>query len=111
MGNTLRRARARQKAEEALRQAQSCFAEIGATPWRELAAASLHDSGEVRPESVLTRTERRVAELVATGNSNREVAATLVVSVRTVEGHLAAIYRKLAVTGRTALTAKLSGPS
>ena len=110
LGNTLRRARARQKAEDALRQARSCFTEIGAIPWRAMAAASLRDSGEVRPESVLTRTERRVAELVATGSSNREVAATLVVSVRTVEGHLAAIYRKLEVTGRTALTAKLAAP-
>ncbi|HEY4018996.1 MAG TPA: AAA family ATPase [Pseudonocardiaceae bacterium] len=108
LGNTLRRARARQKAEDVLRQAQSCFAEIGATPWRDLAAESLRRSDGARPDSVLTPTERRVAELVATGSSNREVAATLVVSVRTVEGHLAAIYRKLEVTGRTALTAKLA---
>lgn len=107
LGNTLRRARARQKAEEALRQAESCFAEIGATPWRTMAAGSLRSSSGARADSVLTPTERRVAELVATGSSNREVAATLVVSVRTVEGHLAAIYRKLEVTGRTALTAHL----
>lgn len=107
LGNTLRRARARQKAGEALRQAESCFAEIGATPWQRMAAESLRRSTGARPDSVLTPTERRVAELVATGSSNREVAATLVISVRTVEGHLAAIYRKLEVTGRTALTAHL----
>ena len=108
LGNTLRRARARQKAEEALHQAQSCFAELGANPWRAMVAASLRRCEGARPETLLTPTERRVAELVATGSSNREVAATLVVSVRTVEGHLAAIYRKLEVTGRTALTAKLA---
>jgi DNA-binding CsgD family transcriptional regulator len=115
LGNTLRRARARQKAEDALRQAESCFAEIGAKPWRAMAAESMRRSDGARqdgagPESVLTPTERRVARLVATGGSNREVAATLVVSVRTVEGHLAAIYRKLEVTGRTALTVKLAAP-
>jgi DNA-binding NarL/FixJ family response regulator len=108
IGNTLRRARARQRAAEALRQAESCFAGIGATPWRDMAVESLRRSEGARVEGPLTPTERRVAELVATGSSNREVAATLVVSVRTVEGHLAAIYRKLEVNGRTALTAKIA---
>jgi DNA-binding CsgD family transcriptional regulator len=48
----------------------------------------------------LTRTERDVAMLVAQGCSNRDIADRLVVSRRTVESHMGAIYRKLAVTTR-----------
>ncbi|MBP2322982.1 DNA-binding NarL/FixJ family response regulator [Kibdelosporangium banguiense] len=55
-----------------------------------------------------TETETKIAELVATGLTNREVAAQLFASVRTVEGHLAAVYRKLGVRSRTELTRLLS---
>lgn len=51
----------------------------------------------------LTSTERRVAELVAAGASNRDVATELVVTLRTVEQHLTNAYRKLGVAGRHAL--------
>lgn len=57
----------------------------------------------------LTSTERRVAEMVAAGASNRDVAAELVVTLRTVEQHLTSAYRKLGVTGRRALERAL-GP-
>lgn len=106
LGRVLRRNRAGQPdAVRVLREAEACFATIGAHPWREQ-AADLVDRAPSSPDP-LTAAERRVAEMVATGRTNRQVAADLVVSVRTVEGHLAAVYRKLDVSSRSALTAKL----
>jgi DNA-binding CsgD family transcriptional regulator len=51
----------------------------------------------------LTQSERRVAELATAGATNREIAARLLITVRTVETHLTSLYRKLGVAGRTAL--------
>ena len=48
----------------------------------------------------LTRREREVATLAARGMSDRDIAATLFISVRTVESHLATCYRKLGVSSR-----------
>ncbi|QMU77517.1 AAA family ATPase [Streptacidiphilus sp. PB12-B1b] len=62
------------------------------------------DPGErVGGTTELTPSERRVAELVAGGATNREVAAVLCVSVKTVEGTLSRVYRKLGVRSRTGL--------
>lgn len=55
----------------------------------------------------LTRRELEIATLAAKGMSDRDIAAVLVVSVRTVESHLAAVYRKLEITSRRALRAAL----
>lgn len=52
--------------------------------------------------------ERRVAELAAAGRTNAEIAGELYLSVRTVESHLAATYRKLGVRSRTELAARYS---
>jgi DNA-binding NarL/FixJ family response regulator len=54
-------------------------------------------------EGALTPTERRIAELVATGLSNKEVAAELFVTVTTVESHLSKVYAKLGIRSRTQL--------
>jgi DNA-binding NarL/FixJ family response regulator len=51
----------------------------------------------------LTATERQVASLIAAGATNRDAAAALFVSVRTVETHAASVYRKLGVRNRTEL--------
>ena len=60
----------------------------------------------------LTPTEARVAELVAVGSTNREVADALFVSVHTVEANLKRIYRKLGIRSRTELASALrSRPS
>jgi DNA-binding CsgD family transcriptional regulator len=59
----------------------------------------------------LTPTERSVAELVATGKSNKEVAAQLFVTPRTVEGHLTRIYAKLGVRSRAELAHRMSVPT
>ena len=57
-----------------------------------------------RPEA-LTRRERDVLRMLAQGHSNAEIAAALVLSVRTVESHVASIYSKIGVSGRTARAA------
>ncbi|MDV7241808.1 MULTISPECIES: protein kinase domain-containing protein [Rhodococcus] len=53
------------------------------------------------PRSALTRREREVAELVAKGKTNREIASTLVITVRTAQGHVEHILTKLGFTSRT----------
>lgn len=57
----------------------------------------------------LTEVESTVAGLVARGSSNREIAAALFVSVKTVEATLTRVYRKVGVRSRTQLSARLSG--
>ncbi len=56
----------------------------------------------------LTAAEQRVADLIVSGATNRDAAAALFVSVRTVETHVASIYRKLGVRTRTELARALS---
>ena len=55
----------------------------------------------------LTPSERRVAAMAAGGMSNREIAQTLFLTVKTVETHLSAAYRKLDIAGRSGLAAAL----
>jgi DNA-binding CsgD family transcriptional regulator len=57
----------------------------------------------------LTEGERRCAELAATGMSNREVAAALFISPKTVEANLARVYRKLAISSRAELGSRMRG--
>jgi DNA-binding CsgD family transcriptional regulator len=59
----------------------------------------------------LTVSERRVAELAASGMSNREIASQLFVTVKAVEWHLSNVYRKLGIRSRTRLTESLSSPA
>ena len=60
-----------------------------------------------QPESELTPVEERIAALVAAGQTNKEVAGALFISVRTVEGHLGHVYQKLGVRSRTELARQL----
>ncbi len=83
---------------------------LGAALWAEKTAAELaRIPGRGRASSELTETERRVAELVADGLSNKEVAARLFVSVRAVEANLSKVYAKLGVRSRSQLAARLRG--
>ncbi|WP_435748244.1 LuxR C-terminal-related transcriptional regulator, partial [Nocardioides sp. SYSU DS0663] len=61
--------------------------------------------------AVLTPGERRVAQLAADGLTNRQIAETLVVTVKAVEWHLSHVYRKLGITSRTRLAATLGAPT
>ncbi len=63
------------------------------------------EPGPLDPSPELTRRERQVADLVATGLTNREIAATLYLSVRTVEVHVDHILTKLGFSTRTRLAA------
>lgn len=106
-GVVLRRAGHRSDARTELEQARAVFAELG-TPIQERQATAELDSigGRRRSEVELTAVERRIADLVAAGQTNREVAAVLFTSVRTVESHLGRIYRKLGIRSRTELAAR-----
>ncbi|WP_346125431.1 LuxR C-terminal-related transcriptional regulator, partial [Micromonospora coerulea] len=110
-GEHLRRARRRVDAREHLRTALALFEDLGATPWAERAAQELRASGEtarrrdVTTANELTPQERQVAALVRQGLSNRNVAAQLFVSPRTVDFHLRNCYSKLGVSSRAELTA------
>lgn len=103
-GQTFRRFKQRGRARELLEEALAVFEELGAVPWATRARAELARIG--RPGSAadgLTETERRLAELVAEGLSNQEVAERAFVSVKTVEANLTRIYRKLGVGSRVGL--------
>ena len=109
LGSAQRRARQRSASRETLTSALAIFEELGAGLWAEKARAELgRIGGRSRSTGELTPTEERVAELVAEGKSNKEVAAELVVSVHTVEAALTSIYRKLDVHSRTEMAAKLA---
>jgi DNA-binding CsgD family transcriptional regulator/tetratricopeptide (TPR) repeat protein len=104
LGQTWRRRRDRTQARRALRESFERFTVMGATPFADQARNELDRVDPARAGAALTAAESRVAQLVATGLANREVAAQLYTSVRTVEGHLGAVYRKLGVRSRTELT-------
>jgi DNA-binding CsgD family transcriptional regulator len=103
-----RRAKRRGSAREAATKALEVFDALGAALWAERAAAELaRIPGRGRASGELTETERRVAELVAQGLSNKEVAAALFVSVRAVEANLSKVYAKLGIRSRTQLVRRL----
>jgi DNA-binding CsgD family transcriptional regulator len=87
-----------------LEQARRGFEELEAVLWVERTDEELRRVG-LRPRAPagLTPTERKVAQLVAAGRTNREVAAELFLSVNTVEAYLTRIYRKQGVRSRTEL--------
>ena|SRR6266508_5430439 len=98
-------------AVETLNASAAAFDEIGVPRWAERARDEAGRVGLYPTTSTLTGTERRVAELVASGRSNQEAAAELFLSVKTVEANLTRIYRKLSVRSRTELANHLSSGS
>ena len=103
-GATLRRLKRRRDARESLEQARAIFEEMGARLWAEKARAELARIGGRAPSAgALTPTEQRVAELVAEGRSNKEVARELFVTVKTVERNLSRVYEKLGIRSRAEL--------
>jgi len=89
----------------ALQEALAVFTRVGARPWiAEVTAVLSTVDSTTQP---LTATESRIAALVRDGASNREIAAQLYLSVKTVEATLTRIYRKLQVRSRTQLSSRL----
>ena len=104
-----RRVKQRAAARATLERSLELFDELGAALWAEQAAAELaRISGRGPASAELTETERRVAELVAEGLSNKEVAARLFVSVRAVEANLSKVYAKLGIRSRTQLASRMA---
>jgi DNA-binding CsgD family transcriptional regulator len=113
LGVACRRAGARTDAEPALREGLQLAAAMGAVPLVEAARHELRALG-LRPRRLavtgpesLTPTERRVAELAASGLTNRQVAEALFVTVKTVETHLGRVYAKLGIGARAELAARI----
>ncbi|MBA2476285.1 MAG: helix-turn-helix transcriptional regulator, partial [Actinobacteria bacterium] len=104
LGAAHARSGARRRAAEALRDAQRIFGELGTAAWQERAEDELRRAyPRPRRDRELTSAEEHVAALVASGRTNREVAAQLFTTVKTVEAHLTRIYRKTGVRSRTEL--------
>ncbi|MEU8142552.1 AAA family ATPase [Nonomuraea sp. NPDC048901] len=112
-GEWLRRGRRRSDAGVRLRAAMDRFAALGANPWAERARTELaatgaradlpEPGGQARPLDTLTPQELQVVRLAATGATNRQIAAQLFLSPRTVGFHLYKAYPKLGVSSRTDL--------
>ena len=111
LGSAQRRAGKRRAARESLGQALAIFDQLGAAIWMQRTRTELARIGgrAAAGRGQLTLVERRVAELVADGRTNKEVAAELVVTVRTIESTLTKVYAKLGVRSRTELARSLSG--
>jgi DNA-binding CsgD family transcriptional regulator len=114
-GERLRRAHRRVDAREQLRAALETFDALGSRSWAQRAHAELTASGEHArrrdpfAEEQLTPQELQLALIVAEGATNKEAAARLFISPKTVEAHLGSIYRKLGLRSRTELASRLVG--
>ena len=108
-GRVRRRAKQKRAAADALSRAASGFERVGAPTWAARARRELERVGLRRVAAdELTPSESRVAELAASGLTNREIAKAAFVSVKTVEANLARAYRKLGIRSRTELAARIA---
>jgi DNA-binding CsgD family transcriptional regulator len=117
LGAMLRRRNRRTEARELLREALDAAHRVGAARLAAQAETELRATG-ARPRRVvltgldsLTASELRIAELAGQGLTNREIAQTLFVTARTVEGHLTSVFRKLQVASRNELGPVLAAGS
>ena len=109
LGHVLRRLAHRHDARAALGEALAQFEQLGARHFEAAAREELKHVGGRPPagEHELTGTEERIARLVASGLSNKEVAAELYLSVSTIEAALTRVYRKLGLSSRSQLAQAL----
>jgi DNA-binding CsgD family transcriptional regulator len=108
LGSLQRKEQHKRVARETLEHAVEIFERLGARLWLEKARSELRRIGG-RPGSddQLSETERRIVALVVAGRRNSEVAAELSLSPNTVAWNLSKVYRKLGVTSRTELAARV----
>lgn len=117
LGASLRRSGRRTESRAPLRQALEWATDAGARPLAEYARTELLAAGGRRRSAAaagvqsLTPSERRVAELAVAGLSNRDIARTLYVTMKTVEVHLSNSYRKLGIKARAQLPAEFTETS
>lgn len=100
LGTAYRRMRRRADARGVLEQAAEILERLGSPGWAQRTRQELGRIGGRRRTGRLTPAEQRVAELVSQGKANKQIAAELVVTVGTVEGHLTQIYATLGVRSR-----------
>jgi DNA-binding NarL/FixJ family response regulator len=104
LGQLQRRQRRKEPAAATLHEALRAFEAMGTPLWAERARAELaRTKVSAARDPGLTPTEQRVAELAASGMTNRDVAATLFISPKTVEHNLSRAYRKLGIHSRAEL--------
>ena len=118
LGERLRRAGERRRARDQLGQALEVFRRLGAQPWVAQAEAELSATGATHtpaaqpgpprlPHQLLTAQELQVAIAVGEGKTNKQAAAALFLSPKTIEFHLDHIYRKLGIHSRTQLAREI----
>jgi DNA-binding CsgD family transcriptional regulator len=114
LGRELRRNRRPRDARAHLHDAREAFTAAGATAWADQAAAELRAAGEsvggpdLPAAAALTGQQLRIAQLVAEGATNREIASAMFLSTRTVDHHLRNIFHRLGIRSRTQLARVLS---
>ena len=111
-GMWLRRMRRHAEARAALEFAVETFDRLGARPWAERARAELRAAGAsvkkfLGDAATLSAQERRIAELAASGQTTKQIAAQLSISARTVANHLYRVFPKLGITTRAGLSEAL----
>jgi DNA-binding CsgD family transcriptional regulator len=106
-GITERRARRKSAAGESFSRALAIFERLGAPLWAAKARRELSATAARPIASGLTQTQQRVAALIAQGQTNREIAAAMFITVNTVQTHVRHIFQKLGVRSRTELAAVL----
>jgi DNA-binding CsgD family transcriptional regulator len=117
LGAALRRAGHRSEARQKLRSALDLAHRLGGTTVANRARDELTIAGArprraaTRGRDALTPSELRTAQLAAAGRTNREIAESLFVTLRTVETHLTSSYAKLGITSRRQLAARLDAPA
>jgi DNA-binding NarL/FixJ family response regulator len=109
LGTLHRRAKHKAASRKALDEALGSLDAMGARLWTERAREELARISGRAASTGLTPTEERVADLVAEGRSNKQVADALFVSVRTVEANLTRVYTKLGLRSRTELASRRGG--
>jgi DNA-binding CsgD family transcriptional regulator len=107
-GEYLRRKRAHVGTRTPLQAALETFQQLGASPWthraeRELRASGLDAPREKGGIGQLTAQELEIAQLAASGLTNKEIGARLLMSHRTVSSHLYHVFPKLGITSRASL--------
>lgn len=112
LGQLQRRQRHQETAAASIRAALTTFERLGTAVWAERARTLLAQANiGPRDAAPLTPSERRVAELAATGMTNRAVATALFISPKTVEANLSRVYRKLGIRSRAELGQRMGNPS
>lgn len=103
LGQVQRRLRRKSAAAKTLTEALRTFEQLGTPLWAQRAQAELSRSATPVSDALLSETEQRVAELAAAGSTNKDIAAAMFITTKTVEHHLTKVYRKLGISSRAEL--------